>query len=65
MPSIITNQKTLNFKLDKMGVKMILTSYQIENMIYAGFDSMSKFIDKRRSQVKEEYDKRLEYADIK
>jgi len=65
MPGIITNQKTLNFKLDKMGVKMILTTSQIENMIYAGYDSMSKFIDKRRSLVKEEYDKRLEYADIK
>jgi predicted acylesterase/phospholipase RssA len=65
MPTIITNQKTLNFKLDKMGVKMILTNDQIESMIYAGYDSMSKFIDKRRSLVKDEYEKRLEYADIK
>jgi len=65
MPPIITNQKTLNFKLDKMGIKMILTNSQIENMIYAGYESMSKFIDKRRNILKKEYEKRLEYEDIK
>ena len=60
IPDNIPNQRTINFTLNRTGVKMILTNYQIENMIFAGYESMSKYIDKRRELYALEYKKRLE-----
>ena len=64
IPDNIPKQKTINFTLNRTGVKMILTNYQIENMIFAGYESMSKYIDKRRELYVSEYKKRLENIDL-
>jgi len=64
IPDNIPKQKTINFTLNRKGVKMILTNYQIENMIFAGYESMSKYIDKRRELYVSEYKKRLENIDL-
>jgi len=64
IPDNIPKQKTINFTLNRTGVKMILTNYQIENMIFAGYESMSKYIDKRRELYVSEYKKRLEKIDL-
>ena len=64
IPDNIPQQKTINFTLNRTGVKMILTNYQIENMIFAGYESMFKYIDKRRELYSKEYKKRLENIDL-
>jgi predicted acylesterase/phospholipase RssA len=48
IPDNIPEQNSINFVVDKKGIKIELTKKQIDDMIFAGFESMTKYIRRRR-----------------
>jgi predicted acylesterase/phospholipase RssA len=64
IPDNVPTQKSINFVVDKKGVKIELTKNQIDDMIFAGFESMTTYIKRRRElhtiEVKKRTDDILE-----
>jgi predicted acylesterase/phospholipase RssA len=51
MPKDIAMQHSMNIVVNRKGVKLELSTEQINDMILYGFSSMAEYIDKRRKQV--------------
>jgi predicted acylesterase/phospholipase RssA len=48
IPDNIPEQNSINFVVDKKGIKIELTKKQIDDMIFAGYESMTRYIKRRR-----------------
>jgi predicted acylesterase/phospholipase RssA len=48
IPDNIPEQNSINFVVDKKGIKIELTKSQIDDMIFAGYESMTRYIHRRR-----------------
>lgn len=48
IPDNIPSQNSINFIVDKKGIKIELTKKQIDDMIFAGYESMTRYIKRRR-----------------
>ena len=51
IPDNYPDIKLINFEFKNKGIIMTLTDEVINNFIYSGFESMSKYIEKRRNKL--------------
>jgi len=51
IPDNYPDIKLMNFEFKNRGITMTLTDEVINNFIYSGFESMSKYIEKRRNKL--------------
>lgn len=54
----------INLKVNTLGIKMEITTDEINAMIYAGFDATHKYIQSRLKKIEEQNEKLLALADI-
>jgi predicted acylesterase/phospholipase RssA len=65
IPDNIPFKNFMNFKVSTQGIKLEITTDDINAMIYAGFDSMHKYMETRLQKVEEQNNKLLIQADTK
>lgn len=60
IPDNIPEQNSINFTVNKKGIKIELTKKQVDDMIFAGFESMTRYVRRRRELNLMEVKKRTE-----
>jgi predicted acylesterase/phospholipase RssA len=65
IPDNIPFKNFMNFKVNTQGIKLEITTDDINAMIYAGFDSIHKYMEARLKKLEEQNKKLLDQADSK